>query len=180
MLEMQAKGGVAAYGIEPVRVLFPSPIGALGVEITGEALSRVMIDPRAGEKHLYKPFAELKRSEFLDEFFGHLSEYFAGARPDLDIGFDLGPSGVAGFTRRVLRMTAKIPYGKTRSYREIAEKAGRPDAYRKVLSILLANPIPIRIPCHRVITNKSGYGSYVAGLRRKKWLLEMEQSASNG
>ncbi|MEE8138300.1 MAG: MGMT family protein, partial [Thermoanaerobaculia bacterium] len=55
--------------------------------------------------------------------------------------------------------------------------AGRPDAYRLVLSILLANPLPILIPCHRVVTHKSGVGSYIAGVQKKNWLLKLEQKS---
>ena len=55
---------------------------------------------------------------------------------------------------------------------------GRPDAYRQVLSVLIENPIPILIPCHRVTTHKSGSGSYVGGSERKRWLLEMERTGT--
>jgi O-6-methylguanine DNA methyltransferase len=77
----------------------------------------------------------------------------------------------------VLKETARIPFGRTRTYRQIADKAGQPDAYRVVLATLVVNPLPIVIPCHRVTTNKSGIGSYVAGSDRKRWLLEMEREA---
>ncbi|NJN37295.1 MAG: MGMT family protein [Nitrospiraceae bacterium] len=63
--------------------------------------------------------------------------------------WDLGRTDLGAFERRVLRETAKIPFGKTRTYGAIAESAGRPEAYRQVLSILLLNPIPLLIPCHR-------------------------------
>lgn len=160
-----------------VRVLFPSPIGELAVEILGEVVTSLVIRPRRDQRRGFRPFDAFKGSEFLDEVFGHLSEYFAGARRSPELSFDLRPSGVTGFSRRVLKETARIPYGRTRTYRQIAEKAGQPDAYRQVLSTLVANPIPILIPCHRVVTNKSGIGSYVAGSEAKRWLLDMEQEA---
>lgn len=78
----------------------------------------------------------------------------------------------------MLKETARIPFGQTRTYQQIAEAAGSPDAYRVVLSSLLVNPIPIVVPCHRVVTNKSGVGSYIAGPEAKGWLLEMEERAS--
>ena len=78
------------------------------------------------------------------------------------------------FARRVLKEVAKIPYGRTRTCQEIAEAAGRPGADRQILSVLLENPIPILIPCHRVVAGQSGIGSYVGGGERKSWLLDLE------
>lgn len=172
----QPQGAIVPDGaVEPLRVLMPSPIGPLGLEICGTAVTRLLIDP--DEATRFMPLSEVEGSDLLDELFGRLSEYFASARRKLEIDFDLGPCGLNGFARRVLKETAKVPYGRTRTYRVIAEAAGRPEAYRQVLSILLENPIPILIPCHRVVTNKSGIGSYVGGCDRKRWLLELEQQA---
>jgi methylated-DNA-[protein]-cysteine S-methyltransferase len=122
--------------------------------------------------------AKLKRSDFLDEVFGRLSEYLAGARRQLDIEYDFGPSGADSFTRRVLKETTKVPYGRTRTYQVIAEAAGRPEAYRQVLAILQENPIPLIVPCHRVVTHRSGIGSWIGGTRKKQWLLRLEQQAA--
>ncbi len=166
--------------VEPVRILFPSSLGVLGIELTGTLLTRVVIVPKGRKRKLYKPFAKLKRSErseFLDEVLGQFSEFLAGARRNLELEYDLGAIGLSGFARRTLKQTAKIPYGRTRTYQQIAEAAGRPDAYRLVLSILLANPLPILIPCHRVVTHKSGVGSYIAGVQKKNWLLKLEQKS---
>ncbi len=152
----------------------PSPIGLLGVELAGSAVTRLLIDPAEAERRSFTRLHDLDGSDFLDEVFGRLSEYFAGARRKLDLEFDLRPCGVNGFARRVLRETAKIPYGKTRTYQGIADAADRPEAARQVLSILLENPIPILIPCHRVINEPAAPGGYVGGGERKSWLLEME------
>ncbi len=171
-------GMVAAEpAIEPTRILIPSPLGTLGIELTGEVLTRVVIVPKGRERNSFRSFADLKRSErsdFLDEVLGRFSEYFAGARKHLELEYDLKATGVTGFNRRVLRQTAKIPYGRTRTYREVAESSGMPDGYRQVLSILTANPLPLVIPCHRVTTSKSGAGSYIAGVKKKNWLLRLE------
>ena len=161
-----------------VRVLIPSPLGSLGIQLHGDKLTRIVITPKAHERQQFKPFADLKRAErtdMLDEVLGRFSEYLAGARSRLGTGFDLGPSGVTGFTKRVLKETATIPYGKVRTYQQIASSAGNGGAYRQVLAILLSNPLPIVIPCHRVVTVKSGPGSYVAGPKNKLWLLRLEQ-----
>ncbi len=176
MPDAQEDGGAAAQEgqAEPLRVLVPSPLGPLGIELTGAAISRLLIDPGREAKAAFTPFHKLRGSDLLDELFGRLSEYFAGARRRLEIEFDLAASGLDGFAKRVLKETAKTPYGKTRTYRSLADAAGRPDSYRQVLSILLENPIPILIPCHRVVTSRSGIGSYIGGGDRKKWLLDLE------
>ena len=148
------------------------------IELTGELLTRVIIVPRGQVRRRFKPLSKLKpaeRSEFLDEVLGRFSEYLAGARRSLDLDYDLKATGLDGFARRTLRQTARIPYGRTRTYGEIASGVGRPDGYRQVLSTLLENPLPLVIPCHRVVTSKSGVGSYIAGPKKKAWLLKMEQ-----
>ncbi len=162
---------------EPVRILIPSALGPLGIELTGQVVSRVVIVPKGRARKAFTPLATLKRSEhseFLDEVLGRFSEYLAGARRKLELQYDLRRSGVKGLARRILKETAKIPYGKTKSYQQIAAAAGNPDAYRQVLSVLLVNPLPLVVPCHRVVTTKSGPGSYIAGPKKKMWLLKME------
>lgn len=164
--------------ITPVRVLIPSSLGSLGIELKARLVSRVLIVPKGRERKQFTPFGDLKpaeRSDFLEEVLGRFSEYLAGARRNLELDYDLKGSGLTGFPRRVFKETARIPYGRTRTYQQIAEAAGRPDAYRVVLSTLLANPLPLLVPCHRVVTTKSGVGSYIAGARKKEWLLKMER-----
>ena len=163
---------------EPVRVLVPSQIGPLGVEFYGLVIGRLLIAPDARERKKFHPLSAFEDSDFLDEVFGRISEYFAGARRTLDLEYDPGPSGADAFVRRVLRETARTPYGKTRTYKEIAEAAGRPEAYRQVLSILLANPLPLLVPCHRIIPTKEGIGSWVGGAAKKRWLLRVEREAA--
>jgi methylated-DNA-[protein]-cysteine S-methyltransferase len=161
-----------------LRVLMPSPIGPLGVELLGTALTRLIIAPAEPDRSSFTPLHRLDGSDSLDEVFGRLAEYFAGARRKLDVEFDLAVCGVAGFVRRVLKETAKVPYGKTRTYQEIAEASGRPDCRQEVLAILRDNPIPIVIPCHRVVAEDGGLGEYVGGSQRKRWLLELENQGA--
>lgn len=174
MPEMQEGSAGPALMPEPLRVLMPSPIGPLGLELQGTVVTRLLIDPGKAERARFKPLHEIDGSEALDEIFGRLSEYFAGARRKIEIEVDLAPCGLDSLARRVLKETCKIPYGRTRTYQGLAEAAGRPEAYRQVLSILLENPIPVLIPCHRVVTHKGGTGSYIGGAARKKWLLALE------
>ena len=109
---------------------------------------------------------------------GQFSEFLAGARRRIDIPYDLSDKGLSRFAKRVLKETARVPFGKTRTYQQIATRVGDPEAYRKVLSVLVANPLPLVIPCHRVVTNKAGEGSYIAGPKKKAWLLKMEQRSA--
>ncbi len=160
------------------RVLVPSPIGALGIELSGHKITKVVIVPKGRERKEFMPFSSLKRgdrTDFLDEVLGRFSEYLAGARSRLNLDYDLGPSEVSGFPKRVLKETAKVPYGKVRTYQQIASAAGNAGAYRQVLAILLGNPLPLVIPCHRIVTVKSGPGSYIGGPKKKLWLLRLEQ-----
>lgn len=159
---------------QPLRVLVPSPIGALGVELTGTAVTCLRIDPAEPERSAYTPLHRIDGTDFLDEVFGRLSEYFAGARHKLDLEFDLGACGLNGLERRILRETAKIPYGRTRTYDALAEAIGSPGSHEHVLSVLLRNPLPIVIPCHRAVS-ASDAGVYVGGAERKRWLLQLEQ-----
>lgn len=157
------------------RVLIPSPIGVLGVELVGEVITQVVIVPKGRQRASFTEFSKLEDSDFLDEVLGRFSEFFAGARRDLGLEYDLDAWDLDRFSRRVLRQTARIRYGDRKTYQQIATAAGRPDAYRNVLAILLANPLPIVVPCHRVTTAKSGVGSYIGGSRKKDWLLKLEQ-----
>ena len=163
---------------EPMRLLFPSPIGSLGIELCDQVVTSLIIGPDRKMRSRYQSLHELDGSDALDELCGRLAEYLAGARRKLEIDWDLGRSHAGSFERRVLRETVKIPFGKTKTYGAIAEAAGRPEAYRQVLSILLENPIPILIPCHRVVPNKAGIGSYIAGEKKKRWLLNLESQAA--
>jgi len=101
-----------------------------------------------------------------------LDEYFAGRRRNFEL--DLDWSLITPFARRVLRMTAAIPYGGYLSYAEIAAEAGSPRGARAAGNALGSNPIAIVIPCHRVLHSGGGIGGYGGGLDRKRYLLELE------
>ena len=108
----------------------------------------------------------------LDPLRRELDEYFGGSRRDFDVALDWQLS--SGFTRKVLRQTSRIPFGETRSYAEMARSAGSPRAFRAAGSALGANPIPIVVPCHRVLRSGGGLGGYGGGLELKRRLLELE------
>lgn len=108
----------------------------------------------------------------LDEVRRELDEYFAGRRRRFGLALDWRLSG--GFVRRVLKETARIPFGETRTYGEVATAAGSPRAFRAAGSALGANPIPIVVPCHRVLRSGGGLGGYGGGLDVKRELLALE------
>lgn len=101
-----------------------------------------------------------------------LDEYFGGRRWAFDIAIDW--SLVSGFSRRVLRATARIPYGEVTSYGKLARTAGSPRAARAAGNALHNNPVPIVVPCHRVLHADGGLGGYGGGLPMKEALLRLE------
>jgi len=101
-----------------------------------------------------------------------LDEYFAGRRRGFRIPIDW--SLTSGFGRRVLRATSKIPFGGVSTYREIAAAAGSPNGSRAAGNALGNNPIPIVVPCHRVLRTGGGLGGYTGGVDRKERLLHIE------
>jgi methylated-DNA-[protein]-cysteine S-methyltransferase len=109
----------------------------------------------------------------LDDARRELDEYFEGRRHHFDLPLDWELSG-AGFRRKVLRATARIPYGEVRSYRQMATTAGSPRAYRAAGNALGSNPIPVIVPCHRVLASGGGLGGYGGGLDIKQQLLQLE------
>ena len=165
---------VKATPVPEVAVLLPSPLGSLGLKARGKVIVELTIVPTRSQRRRYETFHDAKRSDFLDETLGRLSEYFAGARRNLDLAFDLEPARLDPFTRTVLEAVTEIPYGETRTYQKLAASIGAIDRYRLVRAALMNNPLPILVPCHRVVPRRSGPGSYIAGTRKKKWLLEME------
>jgi methylated-DNA-[protein]-cysteine S-methyltransferase len=104
-----------------------------------------------------------------------LNEYFAGKR--FDFSFPPSSSGT-DFQKRVWREIAKIPFGKTISYGELAKRTGKPKAIRAAGTATGRNPLGIIIPCHRVLAKGGGIGGYAGGLDRKRRLLEHEKSSN--
>jgi methylated-DNA-[protein]-cysteine S-methyltransferase len=108
----------------------------------------------------------------LDRVRRELDEYFAGTRNDFDLEIDLALA--KPFARRILAATARIPFGGTSTYGEVAAEAGSPGAARAAGGALGSNPIPIVVPCHRVLARNGTLHGYTGGLHRKQRLLELE------
>lgn len=120
--------------------------------------------------HREYPNAKITESEEVTDRLCAVLGYFEGNLPELSL--DVGGTE---FQRRVWAAISSIPYGETRSYNDIAEDIGMPKAYRAVANACGANPVPLIVPCHRVIRKDGGLGGYGLGIERKKYLLDFEK-----
>ncbi len=159
-----------------------SPLGPLMVAVTPRGLVRISY-PGEGHGAQVAELAErispriMEAPRRTDEVRRQLDEYFAGRRHAFEVPIDWRL--VRGFAGDVLRATARIPFGAISSYREIAGAAGSPNAYRAAGNALGSNPIPIVVPCHRVLHSGGGLGGYTGGLERKRFLLGLEGVLDN-
>lgn len=154
-----------------------SPFGQLLLARTKRGLVRVGL-PNQNPDELLSELAErvsprvLEAPTELDEVRRELDLYFAGRLDHFDLPLDWRLS--SGFRQRVLRAIDRIPYGQTRSYTEMARKAGNERAVRAAGSACGSNPIPLVVPCHRVLRTSGALGGYGGGLPMKQALLELE------
>jgi len=114
----------------------------------------------------------VRRGARLDPVRRQLDEYFEGQRHEFDLALDWALS--TGFRRQILDELTHVPYGQVVSYRELATRAGNPKASRAVGSAMATNPLPIVVPCHRVIRTDGSLGGYGGGLPMKQTLLALE------
>ncbi len=153
-----------------------TPIGTLLIAGDDVALHRIAF-PQHGRAAKPEPEWQESQRGPVAEAARQLREYFAGMRAEFDL--PLAPAGTA-FQRRVWRQLQEIPYGETISYGELARRVGNPKASRAVGSANGANPLPIVIPCHRVIAGDGTLGGFGGGLTTKQMLLALEVRASVG
>jgi methylated-DNA-[protein]-cysteine S-methyltransferase len=155
-----------------------SPFGDLLVASTARGLVRVGFLHAENEDAVVAELAEklsprvMHAPARVDEVRRQLDEYFAGRRRRFDLKTDRAL--IHGFARAVLAKTARIPYGSFLTYGEVAAEAGNPRAHRAAGSALARNPIPIVIPCHRVLRSGGVIGNYGGGPEMKASLLSME------
>ncbi len=150
-----------------------TPIGLLLVESNGSAITHIDLPGKKTRAGAEAPpsASESETGEVLDRAVAQLQEYFAGERTEFDLPLELEGTP---FQKDVWLALAEIPYGKTVSYAELADMVGRPSAFRAVGQANGANPIPIVLPCHRVIASGGGIGGYGGGLDMKRRLLALE------
>jgi methylated-DNA-[protein]-cysteine S-methyltransferase len=155
-----------------------SPLGPLIVAATPKGLVRVSYTEFRGEDEVLEDLARrvsprvLEAPARLEGVRRELDEYFEGHREEFETPIDW--SYLAGFTREVLRATARIGFGEVSTYAGVAEAAGSPRAVRAAGNALGANPMPVVVPCHRVLRTGGSLGGYTGGLERKEFLLRLE------
>lgn len=154
-----------------------TPVGPLLIAATESGLVRVAFE-REGFDGVLQAIAErvspriMRTPERLDLVATQIDEYFAGSRKAFDVQLDFSLS--SGFRQSVQKYLPRIDYGSTRSYKTVAEEVGNPRAVRAVGTACATNPLPIVLPCHRVVRSDGSLGGYAGGVAAKQLLLEME------
>ena len=180
-LDNRFRTAAAAEGLLDVAYdLVDTPVGRLLVAVTDRGLCEISYDPdpeREAES-LARAFGArvLRSPRPTDEARRQLDEYFAGKRQRFDLPIDLSPT--REFAHAVLDELARVPYGELTTYGALAARAGRPRAARAVGTVMNRNPVPIVLPCHRVVGSTGALTGYGGGLDRKRALLELEGSLS--
>jgi methylated-DNA-[protein]-cysteine S-methyltransferase len=155
-----------------------SPLGPLVVAATPRGVVRVAYTDRSSPEEVLEELAArvsprvLESPRRVDPLRRELDEYFAGRRREFETQVDW--SQLTGFTRKVLRATARIGFGDTSTYAGVATQAGSPRAVRAAGNALGANPVPVVVPCHRVLRTGGALGGYAGGSERKEYLLRLE------
>ena len=154
-----------------------TPVGTLLLAATEKGLVRVAYDTEGHDKVLRTLAARvspriLNAPKRLDTAAREIDEYFAGLRRNFDLPLDLSLS--TGFRRLVLNRLSDIAYGHTASYAAVAAAAGNPKAVRAVGTACANNPLPVVVPCHRVVRSDGSFGGYLGGPAAKQLLLNLE------
>jgi methylated-DNA-[protein]-cysteine S-methyltransferase len=176
-LDRRFRDAAAAEGLLDVAYeLHDTPVGRLLVAVTDHGVCEIYYDadPDAEAERLARAFGSrvLRSPQPTDEVRQQLDEYFAGTRREFDLAIDLRPA--REFGRTVLEHLAQVPYGELTTYGTLAARVGRPRAARAVGTIMNRNPVPIVLPCHRVVGSTGSLVGYGGGLDRKRTLLELE------
>jgi methylated-DNA-[protein]-cysteine S-methyltransferase len=171
-LDARFRAAAVREGIVDVRYdVVDSPVGDLLVAATERGLARIHFGSAGQEEELARVFGSRVLRSPIDEVRRELDEYFEGKRHAFDLPIDLR---VAAFNEEVLRELARVPYGVTTTYGALAAKVGRPTAARAVGTVMNRNPIPIVLPCHRVLGANGSLTGYAGGLDVKLQLLQLE------
>src|SRR4051812_16968352 len=171
-LDARFRAAAVAEGLVDVRYdVTEPPVGDLFVASTERGLCRISYRVEGQEDELARTFGLRVLRVPLDAVRRELDEYFEGRRREFDLPLDLR---VAPFHEAVLHELARVPYGRTETYGALAAKVGRPKAARAVGTVMNRNPIPIVLPCHRIVGANGSLTGYAGGLHVKRALLELE------
>jgi len=157
-----------------------SPIGPLLVAASSTGLVRVAFESEGHDAVLDRLAGQIsprimRMPARTDDVARQLDEYFAGRRHEFDLPLDL--QLVSGFRRTVISHLPDIAYGSTASYKAVAAMAGNPTAVRAVGSACSHNPVPVVVPCHRVVRSDGSIGNYLGGVDAKAALIALESAA---
>ncbi|MEU9322056.1 methylated-DNA--[protein]-cysteine S-methyltransferase [Streptomyces sp. NPDC048295] len=181
MLHQRLEAAAQAEGLVDVAyTIVDSPVGKLLLAATPQGLVRVAFASENHDQVLEALAARLsprilRAPKQLDEAARELDEYFGHRRQQFDLALDLSLS--RGFRQLVQQHLPRIGYGQTRSYKEMAEMVGNPKAVRAVGTACATNPLPVVVPCHRVLRTDGTLGGYIGGLEAKTTLLDLEAAA---
>ncbi len=171
-LDVRFREAALREGLVDVRYdIIESPVGALLVAATTRGLCRISYTVDGQDESLARTFGVRVLRAPLDDVRRELHEYFEGRRHAFDLALDLR---VGEFQESVLRELARVPYGHTDTYGHLAAKVGRPRAARAVGMVMNRNPIPIVLPCHRIVGANGSLTGYAGGLHVKRALLALE------
>jgi methylated-DNA-[protein]-cysteine S-methyltransferase len=171
-LDTRFREAALREGLVDVRYdIVESPVGELFLAATERGLCRISYRQEGMEETLARTYGPRVLRAPLDEVRRELDEYFAGTRRAFDLPLDLR---VAPFHADVLGELARVPYGRTETYGSLAAKVGRPRAARAVGTVMNRNPIPIVLPCHRIVGANGSLTGYAGGLDVKLRLLQLE------
>ena len=171
-LDLRFREAALREGLVDVRYdVVTSPVGDLFVAATTRGLCRISYTVEGQDETVARLFGVRVLRSPLDDVRRKLDEYFEGRRREFDLTLDLR---VAPFHEEVLRELARVPYGHTDTYGHLASLVGRPKAARAVGTVMNRNPIPIVLPCHRIVGANGSLTGYGGGLPAKRLLLELE------
>jgi len=177
-LDERFRAAAAAEGLLDVAydVFDDTAMGPLLVGVTDHGLCRISFDPNPEREleqlaRVYGPRV-LRSTKPIERVHRELEEYLEGRRRDFDVELDL--RGQPDFYVRVLAELARVGYGETTTYGTLAARAGNPRAARAVGTVMNRNPVPIVLPCHRVVGANGSLTGYGGGLHRKELLLRLE------
>jgi methylated-DNA-[protein]-cysteine S-methyltransferase len=171
-LDARFRAAALAEGLVDVRYdIVPSPVGDLFIASTPRGLCRISYTVEGTDEAVARVFGARVLRSPLDDVRRELDEYFEGRRRDFDLPLDLR---VAPFHEAVLHELARVPYGQVDTYGHLATLVGRPKAARAVGTVMNRNPIPIVLPCHRIVGANGSLTGYAGGLPTKRRLLELE------
>src|SRR3954447_24525002 len=171
-LDARFRAAALAEGLVDVRYdVTESPVGDLFIASTDHGLCRISYRVDGADDEIARVFGVRVLRAPLDDVRRELDEYFDGKRRSFDLRLDLR---VAPFYEAVLHELARVPYGTTDTYGSLAARVGRPKAARAVGTVMNRNPIPIVLPCHRIVGANGSLTGYAGGLDVKLRLLQHE------